>query len=134
QNWQKNLPADRSFLELKDIVLSLHLHDFGQDDTRGYLSRFNRKGQQTFADKQLVEALHQITSGHPLSLALATAAILGARARGRDLKPYEFLREAVSRKVVLGYEHECIDAYLLNLFMRQLSEAERNEMIYCAAP
>ncbi len=56
------------------------------------------------------------------------------RAHGQDLNPGDFLQSSVSRKVVPGHEHERIEVYLLDLFMRQLTEVERDEMRYCAAP
>ncbi len=132
-SWQQKLPDDKSILELGDLYLPLSLHDFGQDDTQRYLALLG-KVKQTFGDRKLVEAIHRVTHGHPLSLALAAAAFLQAEARGRTLNVERFVEEAVSVKVVPGHGHERIEAYLLDLFLRQLSTSARNELIFCAVP
>ncbi|HCI80402.1 MAG TPA: hypothetical protein DHW02_12005, partial [Ktedonobacter sp.] len=136
-HWQQRIPRNRRYLALRDLYLPLWLQDFGLDDTRSYLEKLDAEMPQDarlFAEQKLVEAIHEVTHGHPLALALAAAAFQEADARGRSLNIDTFVEEAVSRHVVPGHENESIEHYLLDLFLRQLPEAERDDLIYCAAP
>ncbi len=135
ERWRRQLPGDAGVLRLKDLYLSLTLRDFGQDDARTYLVRFGEQEQtQLLASDALVQTIAKVTHGHPLSLALAAAALVEANARGRVLTPAQFEGEDVSGKVVRGHEEERIRDYLLDLFLRQLEEPERDDLIFCAVP
>src|SRR5579863_1292040 len=139
ERWRRELPGSTSILRLKDLYLSLILRDFGLDDTRTYLMQFGKQERtQLLADGALVQAIARVTHGHPLSLALAAAALVEAKERGRVLSPDQFDEEYVSEKVVRdherGHEEERIRDYLLELFLRQLEKPERDELIFCAAP
>lgn len=113
----------------------MSLRDFGKDHTFQYLSFIDqREHTSAFAGKVLVEAIHHATHGHPLYLALAAAAVLEARVHGRNLAPSEFEKAPVSPEVVRGHQDERIGDYLLDLFLGQLSEAERDELIFCTVP
>jgi hypothetical protein len=135
-SWQQRLPAARRFLRLKDLYLPLWLRDFGPEDTRSYLVRFGeREHTQVFAEQaELVRTIDRVTHGHPLFLALAAEAVLEAEARGRVLTPTDFEQAEVPPEIVPEHEGELIRDYLLELFLRQFSEAERNELIFCAIP
>jgi tetratricopeptide (TPR) repeat protein len=134
--WQQHIPADKHFLRLKDLALTVELTDFGQEDTKTYLLKFGEQRQtQVFADDSvLIQTIDQATHGHPLYLALAAEAVLEARARGRHLTPNDFELAEVSPVIGAEHEDERIRDYLLNLFLRQLSETERKELIFCAVP
>ncbi len=134
--WQQQLPGNRRFLRLKDLYLTLWLRDFGPDDTRSYLLKFGER-EQTRAFTQnglLVQTIDRATHGHPLYLALAAEAVLEANARGKTLHPDDFELADVSPEIVPGHEEQQVGDYLLNLFLRQLPEPERKELIFCAAP
>ena len=134
--WQQRIPIDKHFLRLKDLSLTVELTDFGQEDTKKYLLKFGEQRQtQVFADESaLIQTIDQVTHGHPLYLALAAEAVLEAKARGRDLLPNDFELAEVSPVIDAEHEDERIRDYLLNLFLRQLPEAERKELIFCAVP
>jgi hypothetical protein len=137
--WQRQLPGNLSILRLTDLYLSLALRDFGLEDARTYLRKFGEQERTSLlADDTLVQAIARITHGHPLALALAAAALLEATERGRALSPDQFDVEYVSEKVLRdherGHEEERIRDYLLDLFLRQLEQSERDELIFCAAP
>ncbi len=145
EQWQRQLPGDISHLWLKDLYLSLVLRDFGLDDARTYLMKFGEQERTSLlADYTLVEAIARVTHGHPLSLALAAAALVEAKERGRVLSPDQFDEEYVLEKVVRDYERgrehkrgpegERVRDYLLDLFLSQLEESERDELIFCAVP
>lgn len=135
EHWQRQLPGNMSILRLKDLYLSLVLRDFGLDDTHTYLVEFGKQERtQLLADSALVQAIARVTHGHPLSLALAAAALVEANERGRVLTPAQFELEDVSEKVVRAHEEERIRDYLLDLFLRQLDKSERDELIFCAVP
>jgi hypothetical protein len=135
-HWQQRVPAARRFLRLTDLYLPLWLRDFGAEDTRSYLVEFGKREQtRTFAEQtHLVQAMDEVTHGHPLFLALAAETVLEAEARGRTVLPTEFERAKVSPAVAPQHEAEAIGDYLLELFLRQVSEAERKEFIVCAIP
>jgi hypothetical protein len=86
------------------------------------------------ADDALIETIEHVTHGHPLYLALAAEAALEARARGRALQPGDFELAEVSPDIAPGHQDERVRDYLLDLFLRQLSESERKELMYCALP
>jgi tetratricopeptide (TPR) repeat protein len=134
--WQQQIPADRRYLRPRDLYLTLELRDFGQEDTRSYLLKLGEQKQtRVFADNSLlVQTIDQLTHGHPLFLALAAEAVLEAKARGQELKPGDFELAGVSSEIAPEHEDEQIRDYLLDLFLRQLSEAERKELIFCAVP
>jgi tetratricopeptide (TPR) repeat protein len=134
--WQQSLPPDKHFLRLEDLYLTIELQDFVPEDTRSYLLKFGEQRQTSlFTDNDaLVQTIGQLTHGHPLFLALAAAAVLEANARGKRLTPNDFEWEKVSSDIAAGHAHERIRDYLLNLFLRQLSETECKELIYCAVP
>lgn len=135
EGWRRQLPGHTGILRLKDLYLSLVLRDFGQDDSRAYLVKFGEQEQtQLLASDALVQAIATITHGHPLSLALAAAALVEANVRGHVLTPAQFEGEDVSGKIVRGHEEERIRDYLLDLFLRQLEEPERDNLIFCAVP
>ncbi len=135
-DFQHRFPRNRRVLRLKDLYFPLVLHDFGLDHTRSYLLTFGeQRDTQTFAqDDMLVRTIDRVTHGHPLFLALAAEAVVEAEARGRTLTSDEFLHEEVSPEIAPLHESEQIGDYLLALFLRQLSETERNELIRCAVP
>jgi tetratricopeptide (TPR) repeat protein len=134
--WQQSLPPDKHVLRLEDLYLTIELQDFVPEDTRSYLLKFGEQRQTSlFVDNDvLVQTIGQLTHGHPLFLALAAAAVLEANARGRYLTPDDFELEKVSPDIAVGHAPERIRDYLLDLFLRQLSETERKELIYCAVP
>src|SRR5205085_8406008 len=113
----------------------LWLQDFSSADTHHYLLQLDRQRQRpAFANETLVAAIHRVTYGHPLSLALAAAAVLAAQERHQELNLNAFELARVSRRIVRGHEHEQIKDYLLSLFLSQLGETGRNELIFCAVP
>ena len=134
--WQQNLPTQKRHLRSRDLYLTLALHDFGWQDTRSYLSKLDEREQARVftADDALVETIERVTHGHPLYLALAAEAALEARARGRALQPGDFELAEVSPDIAPGHQDERVRDYLLDLFLRQVSESERKELIYCAVP
>ena len=134
--WLQSLPQDAHVLRLEDLYLTFELQDFVPEDTRSYLLKFGeQRHTRLFAENDgLVQTIAQLTQGHPLFLALAAAAVLEANARGRQLTRNDFEREKVSADIVKKHSRERIRDYLLNLFLRQLTETERKELIYCAVP
>ena len=135
ERWQQHLPTNRRFLRLADLYFPFWLQDFGREDTHAYLASLDRHHQSyVFKDSTLVESLHQKTHGHPLYLALAAATIFEAIARGRPLPLQAIEHAPVTRHLAPGYEDEQIGNYLLDLFLRQLSEVEQRQLILCAAP
>jgi tetratricopeptide (TPR) repeat protein len=135
--WKQQLPKDLRYLRLSDFYLPFWLHDFGLQDSHDYLELINNQEQTVvFADEALVKAIHQATHGHPLYLALATAAVLEAGARGQKLMLDEFERAPMPQvwDLAPGHEDEHIGDYLLHLFLRQLPQNEQNDIISCAAP
>ena len=135
QDWQKQLPADRRILRLSDVCLEVWLHGFELADTQDYLSSLSKEEQpQAFADAARVQAIYNATLGHPFSLALIAAAFLEAQARGGNVEIDKLWELLVSPEIASGHEDETIGAYLLSLFLRQLSEDEQNELIFCATP
>ncbi len=135
EDWQLQLPADKSILRLSDICLEVWLHGFELADTRDYLSRLSEvKQTQAFAQTEQIQAIYAATLGHPFSLALIAAALLEARARGGNSGIDNIWEVLVSPEVAPGYEDETIGDYLLSLFLRQLPRDAQNELIFCAAP
>ncbi len=135
--WSRQLPSEARYLRLSDLYLPYWLHDFGLEDTRHFLAQLDRQEQTVvFADEALVHSIHYATHGHPLYLSLAAAAVLEARARSQHLTHENFEQAPVPRlwDLAPGHEDERIGDYLLDLFLRQLSPTERNELIFCAAP
>ncbi len=134
--WQQSLVSDKRYLQLEDLYLTIELEDFLPEDTRSYLLKFGEQRQTPlFADNDaLVQTIGTLTQGHPLFLALAAEAALEANARGKPLTREDFELEKVSPNVVKENKRERIRDYLLDLFLRQLSEAERKELIFCAVP
>ncbi len=136
--WQQRLPSKPQALRhlgLEELVLPLWLQDFGHEHTRSYLLKVGERQQTAiFAADDLVQAIDQVTHGHPLFLALAAETVLEAEARGRPLLPADFLRAKVSPEIAPGHQAEEIGKYLLDLFLRQLPEGERIELIRCAVP
>ena len=94
------------------------------------------KQEQTavFEADDLVRAIHDATYGHPLFLALAAETVLKADALERPLLPADFQQAEVSDKIAPGHQAEEIGKYLLDLFLKQFPEAEREELIRCAVP
>ncbi len=135
-HWHQRLPSNRRVLRLKDLYLPLVLRDFGLDHTRSYLLTFGeQRDTQAFAkDDLLIQTIDRITHGHPLFLALAAEAVVEAEARGQTLTSDDFLHAGVSPEIAPDHETEQIGDYLLALFLRQLSETERKELIRCAVP
>jgi hypothetical protein len=133
--WQRRLPAGNSY-HLTDLYLTLEPEDFGKEDARGYLLKLGEQKQsRVFADNNaLIQAIDRLTHGHPLYLVLAAEAVLEAEARGQNLTPDDFERAKIPPEIVPEHEGEPIRDYLLNLFLRQLSDAERKELIFCAVP
>jgi len=82
----------------------------------------------------LVQAIHHATLGHPLYTALAAAAVLEAEAHGQPLSLEALTNAPVPPEVIRGHQDEAIGAYLLGLFLRQLSAEEQQEVIFCAVP
>ena len=135
EHWKQQLPEDRSYLELGDLNLTMQLQDFGLDDTRNFLVQLSKQRQaQAFTNDALVQAIHRVTFGHPLSVALAAEAVLAAKARHQELSPDKFGQAMVSRKIVSGHGNEQIGDYLLSLFLGQLLDTEQNKLILCAVP
>ncbi len=136
--WQQYLPPDKHFLRLKDLYLTFELQDFEREDTRNYLLKFGERRQTSLfaSNDALVLTIDQLTHGHPLYLALAAAAVLEANARGKPLtaRDFDFELAEVSPDIAPDHEDEHIRDYLLDLFLRQLSEAERKELIFCTVP
>lgn len=133
--WQERLPKDRSVLGLHHLYLPVWLRDFGRYDVESYLSKVSQqKSLQNFAGERLITAIHRVTYGHPLSLALAAAAVQQAEAEGRELNPEEFQMESLPPGLVPGHQNELIGDYLLSLFLRELPKSEQNDLIFCAAP
>src|SRR5579884_2866427 len=130
--WRQSLPPDKSYLRLEDFYLTIELEDFLPEDTRSYLLKFGEQRQTPlFAnDDALVQTIGTLTQGHPLFLALAAAAALEANARGNPLSRDDFERERVSPIIVESNKRERIRDYLLELFLRQLSETVRKELIF----
>jgi tetratricopeptide (TPR) repeat protein len=94
-----------------------------------------QKQTRVFADNSLlVQNIDRLTHGHPLYLALAAEAVLEAKARGQNLSPGDFELAEVSSEIAPEHEDEQIRDYLLDLFLRQLTEPERKELIFCAVP
>jgi hypothetical protein len=135
ERWREQLPQDMSNLNLSDLYLPLWLHEFSEYDTRSYLEKLDKREHTSlFADDSMVQAIRHVAGGHPLALALAAAVVVEAKKRGRDVSPSVFLQAPVPRSVVPGHEHERIEQYLLDRFLRELSHAERHDMIACAFP
>jgi tetratricopeptide (TPR) repeat protein len=137
--WHQQLPRQMRYLRLSHLYLPLWLYDFGRDDTRYYLSQIDRQKQtQAFADGSLVNAIHFATHGHPLYLALAAAVVLEAQANGTPIDPAEFDKVPIPVDLELeqleGQQDMSIGEFLLSLFLRQLSEKEQDEFIFCAVP
>jgi len=133
--WQHNLPHQQRFLRLTDLYLPLILHDFGLEDTRTYLKKIEDQEQlQVFTrDETLIQMIDLVAQGHPLFLALAAAAVIEAKACGRTIGPDELKEADVSPEIVRDHEQEPIAVYLLDLFLRQLPQAEQHDLIFCAA-
>jgi hypothetical protein len=135
ERWQERLPKDRSVLGLHHLYLPVWLQDFGLHDADSYLSKFSQeKSLQNFDDDRLITAIHRATYGHPLSLALAVAAVQQAEAEGRELNPEDFQQAFIPPGLVPGHQNERIGDYLLSLFLRELPKSEQNDLIFCAAP
>ncbi len=136
-NWQHHVPAPgkRRYLRLRDLLLPLWLQDFGIEHTREYLARVGeQEDTSVLTHEPLVQAIHHATLGHPLYTALAAAAVLEAEAHGQPLSLAELTNLPVPPEVVRGHQDEAIGAYLLGLFLRQLSAEEQQEVIFCAVP
>jgi tetratricopeptide (TPR) repeat protein len=139
--WRQGLPSTpRALRRLRpeNLVLPLWLQDFGPAHTRSYLIEVGEREQTAVfaADNSLVQAIDQVTHGHPLFLALAAEAVLEADALGQPLDPTEFelQRARVSPEIAPEHEAEAIGEYLLELFLKQLPDSERQELIRCAVP
>jgi tetratricopeptide (TPR) repeat protein len=135
--WQQRLPSTPRTvrrLRLENLVLPLLLRDFGPEHTRSYLLEVGEREQTAvFADDSLVQAIDEVTHGHPLFLALAAEAVL--EAGERSLLPAEFQRARVSPEIAPEHEGEEIGRYLLDLFLRQLPDAERRQdLVRCSVP
>jgi tetratricopeptide (TPR) repeat protein len=135
--WQQRLPSTPRAvrrLRLENLVLPLWLQDFGPEHTRSYLLEVGEREQTAvFANDPLVQAIDVVTHGHPLFLALAAEAVL--EAGERPLLPAEFQRAKVSPEIAPEHEGEEIGQYLLDLFLRQLPDAERRkDLVRCAVP
>jgi len=137
ERWHQHLPSDKRSLRLDDLYLPLWLDDFGEEDTHTYLEqRDAQEHTKAFTDPEVVQAIHGVTHGHPLYLALAAAAVLEAQARGRTLTltPDEFEQAPVSPAIDEEHADEQIGEYLLSRFLAQLPHDEQRELIACAAP
>jgi len=135
--WQQRLPSTPRAvrrLRLENLVLPLWLQDFGPEHTRSYLLEIGEREQTAvFADDTLVQAIDEVTHGHPLFLALGAEAVL--EAGERPLLPAEFQRAKVSPEIAPEHEGEEIGKYLLDLFLQQLPDAERRkDLVRCAVP
>lgn len=134
ESWHRQLPQTWRFLRLSDLYLPVWLSDFGQEDTRTYLTLLGEREQmRVFAENTLVETIYHVTKGHPLYIALVAASLLEAGVRGRELNLQEIEQAAVSPEVAPGHEDETIAQYLLSLFLRQLLVSEQKELIFCSA-
>jgi tetratricopeptide (TPR) repeat protein len=136
-SWQHHVPGPgkRHYLRLRDLLLPLWLQDFGIEHTREYLARVGEQEHTAvLTHEPLVQAIHHATLGHPLYTALAAAAVLEAEAHGQPLSLAELTNAPVPPEVVRGHQDEAIGAYLLGLFLRQLSAEEQQEVIFCAVP
>jgi tetratricopeptide (TPR) repeat protein len=138
-SWHQRLSKNPRYLRLNHLYLPHWLHDFGLDDTCYYLAQIDRqKHTLAFIDDALVKAIHVATYGHPLYLALAAAAVLEAQVNGRQIAPAQFERAPIPVDLQLeqleGQHDKSIGEYLLSLFLRQLSEKEQDEFIFCAVP
>src|SRR5258708_6841511 len=135
--WQQR-PRTLRFLRQENLMLPLWLQDFGHEHTRSYLLEVGEREQTAVfgADGPLVQAIDQVTHGHPLFLALAAEAVLEAEARGRPLQPtaFQLQRAKVSPEIAPEHEAEEIGDYLLTLFLRQLPDADRKDLVFCAVP
>ncbi len=134
REWLLRLPEDKSAICLHHLVLPLHLQDLGPRGAQSYLAKLDAQHDRpTFADDALVKAIGDLTYGHPLALALAAAAAQAAAARGVPLEPAELRAALQSNELTFGKTDDLL-AYLLDLFLRQLSEEEQRQMVLCAAP
>ncbi len=134
RDWLMLLPEDKDALRLKQLVLPLRLQELGARGTRDYLAKLDeQRGTQVFAEEALVQVICQLTYGQPLCLALVAAAALEAAARGHPLDPAELQEALQSDALAFGQAEEML-AYLVDLFLRQLSDEEQRQMVLCAAP
>lgn len=134
ERWYQQLPRERRFLQLRDLYLEILLPDFGLTETHAYLMQFSNQRKQTFTYDGLVEPIFTATHGHPLSLALTAFAMWNANTNGHIMKPEEFMQAFVPLEVAPGHENKTVGSYLLSLFLEQLTEAERDELIFCVVP
>lgn len=117
----------------KDLVLPIRLRDFGPEHTRSYLREVDERRQKAaFEADDLVQAIDQVTHGQPLFLALAAEAVLEAEARQQPLQPTAF--ELLQAPVPPERGAQEIGEYLLDLFLRQLPDAESKDLVFCAVP
>ena len=113
----------------KHLVLPLRLQDFGPEHTRSYLLEVGeREETSVFAADDLVQAIDQVTHGHPLYLALAAEAVLEAKV---PLQPADFQQAPVSPEIAPEHEGEKIGDYLLELLLNQLPDTD---IVFCAVP
>lgn len=134
QDWLSLLPEDKTTARLGQLALPLRLQELGARGTRDYLAQLDeQRGTDVFADESLVAAICQLTYGQPLCLALAAAAALEAQAHGHPLDPAVLKEALASDTLIFGQTDELL-AYLLDLFLRQLSEDEQRQLVLCAVP
>jgi tetratricopeptide (TPR) repeat protein len=136
RNWRSKIKFDKKHARLSDLYLVFPLQDFGKQDTREFLLSYGtQKKDSIFADNAaLVETIEQVTGGHPLFLALAAAAVLEAKEHGGQLEANDFVEVLVPTEVVPEHSLEHVGDFLLKLFLRQLDEDERDDLIRCSAP
>jgi len=121
--WFHQLPEDKSVLELDQRCLLLELPSFKLEDTHHYLAQ-RKPGLDT--NEKLLAAIQKITNGNPRYVALVADALLQAQAKGETI--------TADRLRALKSGGKLIQEAMLDLFLRQLSEKERNEIIFWAVP
>jgi hypothetical protein len=133
RDWLMPLPEDKSALQLSQVVLPLRLQELGARGTRDYLAKLDeQRGTQVFAEEALVQAICQLTYGQPLCLGLVAAAALEAAACSQPLDPAELLDALHSDTLTFGHAEGML-AYLVDLFLGQLSPGEQRQMVLAAA-
>jgi len=135
EEWEAQLPEEKSALRLSQLSLPIWLYDFCPKDASAYLAQLDAQhGSAAFADEELVDAIYETTHGHPIYLALAAAAGLAAAARGRALTLADLEPPLADGAAAPAPGGEQLTNALLDLFLRQLPEEAQRQLICCAAP
>lgn len=135
ERWQKEL-SHTKYDSQPQMYLPVWLHDFGPDAASSLLRMADGGQTGVFEDTMLTSKLHHLTSGHPLSLSLAAFVLQTASSHGRKLSPEELFQE----KLPAGFDRAftrsdtSVGDYLLHQFLQQITEQEREQLIFCAAP